>query len=121
MKTNELRRQKLERELISWYFEPSQPQRIISALKTNFNLSPSYSAHKSPNHNFSQICKISPDTNICIQNTHTQTSNNIFEELDSSVMPLFKKKKKKHIRLGHAGIMDPSTDFSIPHVYKVFF
>ena len=28
---------------VSWCFEPSQPQRITSGLKTNFNLSPSYS------------------------------------------------------------------------------
>ena len=32
----------LRKELVSWYFEPSQPQRITSGLKTNFNLSPSY-------------------------------------------------------------------------------
>ena len=36
--------------LVSWYFEPSRPQRIVSGLKTNFSLSPSYSAHKSSNH-----------------------------------------------------------------------
>ena len=29
--------------LVSWCFEPSQPQRITSGLKTNFSLSPSYS------------------------------------------------------------------------------
>ena len=28
--------------LVSWCFEPSQPQRITSGLKTNFSLSPSY-------------------------------------------------------------------------------
>ena len=32
--------------LVSWYFEPSQPQRITSWLKTMFNLSPIYSAPK---------------------------------------------------------------------------
>ena len=31
--------------LLSWYSGPSQPQRITSGLKTNFNLSPSYSVH----------------------------------------------------------------------------
>ena len=31
--------------LVSWYFEPSQPQRIISVLKSNFSLYPCYSAH----------------------------------------------------------------------------
>ena len=36
--------------LVSWCFEPSQPERAISWLKTNFNFSPSYSAHKSQNH-----------------------------------------------------------------------
>ena len=34
-------------KLVSWCFEPSQPQRIISGLKTNFDLSPSYSIHES--------------------------------------------------------------------------
>ena len=32
-------------ELVSRYFEPSQPQRIASGQKTNFNLSPSHSAY----------------------------------------------------------------------------
>ena len=49
--------------LVSWYFEPSQPQRIISGLKTNFRLSPIYSTHKSTNHKLSEIYKITPDTN----------------------------------------------------------
>ena len=33
--------------LVSWCFEPSQPQRITSGLNTNFTLSLSYSLHKS--------------------------------------------------------------------------
>ena len=37
-------------ELVSRCFEPSQPQRIKSGLNTNFNLSPSYSFHKSLYH-----------------------------------------------------------------------
>ena len=37
-------------ELVSWYFEPSQPQRITSELNTNFNQPPSYSNNKSLNH-----------------------------------------------------------------------
>ena len=28
--------------LVNWYLEPSQPQRVISGLKTNFNPSPRY-------------------------------------------------------------------------------
>ena len=36
--------------LVSWCFEPSQPQRITSGLNTNFNLSPSHSFHKSLDH-----------------------------------------------------------------------
>ena len=36
-------------ELVSWYFEPNQPQRITSRLKTMLNLSPIYSARKSSN------------------------------------------------------------------------
>ena len=34
-------------ELVSWCFEPSQPQRITSGLNTNFTLPPSYSFQKS--------------------------------------------------------------------------
>ena len=36
--------------LVSWCFEPSQPQRITSGLNTNFTRSPSYSFHKSSYH-----------------------------------------------------------------------
>ena len=37
----------IEMWLVSWYFEPSQPQRITSRLTTMFSLSPIYSALKS--------------------------------------------------------------------------
>ena len=37
-------------QLVSCYFEPSQPQRITPGLNTNFILSPSYSFHKSLHH-----------------------------------------------------------------------
>ena len=33
-------------QLVSWCFEPSQPQRITSGPKTNFGLSPGYSLNK---------------------------------------------------------------------------
>ena len=48
--------------LDNWYFEPSQPQRVPSWLKTMFNLSPICSAHKPSNHKFSKKHKISLDT-----------------------------------------------------------
>ena len=54
-------------ELVSWYFEPSQPQRITSGLKTMFNLSAIYSACKSSYHKLSKTHQISPDT--CLQKT----------------------------------------------------
>ena len=38
----------------------------------------------------------------------------MFEELVPSVSPLL----KKHIRLGHAGIVDHSVDLSIPDIKK---
>ena len=50
--------------LVSWYFEPSQPQRITSGLKTMFSLFPIYSAHKSSNHKLFINHKISPDENV---------------------------------------------------------
>ena len=82
--------------LVSWCFEPSQPPRIISGLKTNFNLSPIYSAQKSPNHKFSKIYKISPDTNLYkTKHTYAYIKHTVLEELVPSVLPLLKKKKKK--------------------------
>ena len=40
----------LQCQLVSWCFEPSQPQRITSGLNANFVLSHSYSFHKSSYH-----------------------------------------------------------------------
>ena len=42
-------------ERSSHHFEPSQPQRIISGLKTNFDPSRNYSAPTSSNHKVSKI------------------------------------------------------------------
>ncbi|WP_419616832.1 hypothetical protein, partial [Thiolapillus sp.] len=58
--------------------------------------------------------KISHETNLHITK-HTQTSDKTFEELVPSVSPLL----KKHIRLGHAGIVDHYVDLSIPDFKKV--
>ena len=65
--------------------ELSQPQKIISRLETNFNLSPSYFAHKSANQKFSKIYEISLDANLykTKQNKKTQTSNTIFSKNQS--------------------------------------
>ena len=59
---------------LSWYFEPSQPQRVTSWLKTMFNLAPIYSARKSSNHKLTINYKISHDTNLH-KTKHTQTSD----------------------------------------------
>ena len=92
---------------VTCYFEPSQPQRITSRLKTMFNLSPIYSARKSSNRKLSKTHKISPDTNLH-KTKHTKSiEHKIFEELVPSVSPL----SKKHLRLGHAGVVDHSVDF----------
>ena len=52
---------------------------------------------------------------IYINKTNTNIGHKIFEELVPSVSPLL----KKHIRLGHAGIMDNSVELSIPDFEKV--
>ena len=65
--------------LVSWYFEPSQPQRVTSWLKTMFNLPPIYSARKSSNHKLSINHKISHDTNLH-KTKHTQTSDSKFSK-----------------------------------------
>ena len=100
---------------VSWYFEPSQLQRITSGLKIMFNLSPVYSARKSSNHKLSPCHKISPDTNL--QKTFKNIKHKVFKELVSSVLPLL----KKYIRLGHTGTiitMDHYVNLSIPDLKK---
>ena len=74
-----------------------------------FSLSPIYSARKSSNHILSKTHKISPDTNL--QKTYTNIKYKIVEKLVPSV-------KKKHVWLGHAGIVDHSVDLSIPDFKK---
>ena len=79
---------------VSWYFEPSQSQRIISGLKTNFSLSPNHSVHKSSKHKFSEIFKICSDTNSHkTKHPHTNTKQKVLKEL---VFPLLPLKKKAH-------------------------
>ena len=78
------------------------------------NPSPIYSTHKSSNHKLSINHKISHDTNLHKNKTYTNIGHKIFQELVPSVSPLL----KKHIRLGHAGIVDHSVDLSIPDLKK---
>ena len=57
----------------------------------------------------SWIYQISPSTNMK-QSIHPQTSDtNFWSELVPSTLPLIKK--KKHVRLGHTGIVDHSIWF----------
>ena len=60
---------KEQKELVRWYFEPSQPHRI-----TMFSLSSTYPTRKSSNHKLSINHKINPETNLH-KTKHTQTSN----------------------------------------------
>ena len=93
------------KRLVSWYFQPSRPQMIMSGLKINLNLSPNYSAHKSANCNFSRkkkkkkINPISLVTNLCSKNKPyiLKHQHKTFKKLVPLVLPLL----KKHIRLGH--------------------
>ena len=81
-------------DLVSLYFEPSQPQRITSRLKTMFKLSPIYSARKSQTTNYPKITKSVPTQTHLKQNT--QTSNTILSKNQFlRYCPLLKKKKKK--------------------------
>ena len=84
--------------------------------KTDFSLSPIYSARKSSNHKFSKNHKNSPDTNL--HKTYTNIRLKFFEQLVPSVLPLLKKQQQqqKHIEPRQASIMDHSVDLSIPDV-----
>ena len=71
-----------------------------------------YLASKSSNHKLSKNNKISPDTNV--QKIYTNIKQNFFEKLFPLVLPLL----KKHIRLGHTGIVDHSVALLIPDFKK---
>ena len=96
----------------------SQPQKITSRLKTMFNLSPICSARKSSNHKLIQNYKICPDTKSHKQNIHKHQTK-IFRRISPFGITSLKKIIKKHIRLGHSGIVDHSVDLSIPDFKKV--
>ena len=91
--------------LVSWYFEPCQPQRITSRPKTTFNLSPVYTARKSSNHKLSKIHKISPGTNP----RKAKRCINITQNF-RRISPFRIAQLKKHMRIGHAGIVDHFVD-----------
>ena len=78
-----------------------------------FSLSPIYSACKSSKH------KLSTNYKFTENKTYTNIEHKIFAKLVPSVSPLFKK--KTHIRLGHAGIVDHSVDLAIlDFLFKVY-
>ena len=62
--------------LVSWYFEPSQPQRIISGLKTNFDLSSRYSAHVVNPQNLQNVKKLVLGQIYVKQTSNTKFSKN---------------------------------------------
>ena len=98
---------------MSWYFEPSQPQRITSGLKQT-SICPQFTPHTS--HQTTNSLKTTNQSFhkfICIK-TYANIKHKIFEELVPSVLLLL----KKHIRLGHAGIMDHLIDISITDLKK---
>ena len=67
--------------------------------------------------NYSTNTKSVLYTNLHKNKTYTNIGHKIFEELVPSVSSQLKK-KKKHIRLGNAGIVDHSVDLSIPDFKK---
>ena len=54
-------------------------------------------------------------TQTYINKTHKNIEHNFFEEIVPSVSPLL----KKHMRLGHAGIVDHFVDLSTPDFEKI--
>ena len=50
-----------------------------------------------------------------MKNIHKSQTQNFRRIIPFGITPV--KKKKKHIRLGHAGIVDHSVDLSIPEFF----
>ena len=77
-----------------------------SGLQQGSNTFHMYYAHKSSNNKFSKTHKISPNTNLLKQNIHKHQTQNFQRISPFGIDPV----KKKHTRLGHAGIVDHSID-----------
>ena len=90
-------------QVVSCYFESSQPQRIASGLKCDSSLSPNYSAHKSLNHKkMFNLFKICVYTNMGRKNKTKQKTActnikcKLFEKASPfDIAPVVKKNKKK--------------------------
>ena len=101
---------------VSWYFEPSQPQRITSRLECSICLL--FTLHAShQTTDYPETTKLVPTQTHIKQNNNKihkhQTQN--FRRISPFELPLL----KKHTRRGHAGIVDHSVDLSIPDFFKV--
>ena len=106
--------------LVSWYFEPSQLQTIISGLRTNFNLSPSYSAHRSLTTNFNKNLPKQHQHKVTQNKPYTYKHQTHFRRISSFGIAPVDKKKKKHVRLGHVGIVHNAVDLLLPNFKNVF-
>ena len=95
---------------------PSQPQWITSGLKTNFNLSPIYSHTSHQTTSYPKTTKSVLSQIYIKQNIHKHQTKNFRRSSPFGIAPV----KKKHIRLGHAGIVDRYVNLSIPDLKKVF-
>ena len=92
-------------DVVSWYFEPSQPQRITSGLKqTSICLLFTHLL-------FTEVIKQQNQSghNFTYNKTYTNIKHKIFKELVPLVSPQLKKAHK-----AHAGIMDHFINLSIP-------
>ena len=104
--------------LVNWYFEPSQPQRITSGLKTMFNLSPI----SLPSTEVIKPQIIQKQQNQswhkCTENIHRHQTNFFLRISPFGIAPVKTIYiQKKHITLGHAGIVNHSVDLSIPDFF----
>ena len=117
-------------QLVGWCFEHSQPQRITLGLETNvYLLAVLHKNHQTAK--FFKIHVISLDTisikqNIQIHIYPTQIVKEIVNQISPSLKQTNKTKtnkqtNKKHIRLEHAGIIDPSIWFFDTRLQNFFF
>ena len=98
--------------LVCWYFEPSQPQQITSGLKQT-SISLLFTLHTClQTTNYPKTTK-SVLSQIYIKQSIHKYQTKFSKNYPFSIAPV---KKKKHIRLGHAGIVDHSVNLSTPDV-----
>ena len=102
----------MKRKLVTWCFERSQPQRIISRFQLKFNLPPSYSIHKMSRVTY-LILRAHTGTGVSQKKTQEKLGRSFWEKMQVNGPEGYKLARKKSQAVGVAcmAIYGPAPGF----------